>query len=57
MFCSGKNQTKEIGTITKIILGVRCKDKDLIQAYIDNKNIQIVETKINFDTNKIQLNT
>jgi hypothetical protein len=56
MFCSGKNQTKEIGTITKIILGVRCKDNDLIQTYIDNKNIQIVETNINFDTNKIQLN-
>ncbi len=55
LFCIGKKTTHKIGKITRILLGIRCDKKELIENYINGRNIKIIQTKINFKSNTINI--
>ena len=57
LFSNGKNVQKKIGKITKIILGpsISDKNKELISTYIGDRNLKIVQAKINLNTSSINI--
>ncbi len=55
LFSNGKNSQKRIGKISRIILGsnISPDHKELINTYVGDRNIKIIQAKININTSNI----
>lgn len=52
-FCYNKNSLHKIGKIKSILIKKGSQKIDLIKEYIDNKDIEIIEVELDFDSNKV----
>ena len=55
LFCEGKNTKHKIGKIKRIFLGARFNQNNLIENYINKRDIKVVQAKINFKSNTINI--
>jgi len=52
-FCKNKNSLYKIGKIKSIFIKKGSNKINLIKEYINNKNIEIIEVELDFNTNKV----
>ncbi len=53
VFCNKKNSLHRIGKIKSIFIKKGSNKIDLIKEYINKKDIEIIEVKLDFDSNKV----
>lgn len=53
VFCSKKNSLHKIGKIKNIFIKKESNKIDLIKEHIKNKDINIIEVELDFDSNKV----